>query len=80
MAHDTTDSTGFAVNSTGDLFDVASTAPTIAKSKLLWDVTDSEYKVVAPSAAIIAATDAATTMAQLNTLLIACRAQGIILP
>lgn len=79
MAHDTTDSSGFTPNSTGDLFDVSSTTPTVAGSHLIWSATDNEYKVTAPSAAF-ADIGGAPSQANFNALLAILRTHGIIAP
>lgn len=79
MAHDTTDSPGYAKNSTGDLFDWQSGTPSVDKTTPVWSLADGEYKTVAPVAAIPDA-GAAPTQAQFNLVLAALRTKGIILP
>ena len=89
MAHDTDDTAAKVPHALGDLFDVDDAAVTDDKTTLVYSLADTEFKKVAPSAAIAdttaitggeAPTEAEFNALQtkLNSLLAACRAKGII--
>jgi len=77
MAHDADDPQHVNIYKLGDLTDVADTTP-VDKGTLVYSAADSEYKRVAPAAAIANATDATTAISQLNLLLAAARTHGIV--
>lgn len=75
MARDTTDRSGIIPSDIGDLNDVSDVAAPADKATLVWSAADTEFKKVAPSAAIA---DGAVDTPRFNLVLAALRAHGII--